>query len=327
MSSSDESTTLTTTELQEFELLDHVITAGFKTFEDVGKALMQIRDRRLYRWKFRSFDAYLNDHHGITRGRASQLILAAQAVADVQETTAGDIENQEVSTMVDTSAAPVPTSERQARPLTKLENPDDRREAWAQATKAAKAKGKKAPTAKDTADAVQQVKAKRKAPAADSSPQDATPTAPPKPTAPPAPKPTGPDVIEFVVPAEPQTIDELGQPLPPELVDAFKFRDVAAYALKQLAAIKRAVNPYLGDGDEVKPIAGGDVMGETGNRQDFERDYKNLRHALAHARPYALCPYDHKAGRVCPQCKGIGWIVEAAHKNLPGELKGAKGAA
>ena len=72
------------------------IERGLKTFTEVGQALMEIRDARLYRGKYGTFEAYCEVRWAISRPRAYQLIEAAGAV----------------STMVDKIDVPPPTSER-----------------------------------------------------------------------------------------------------------------------------------------------------------------------------------------------------------------------
>ncbi len=89
-------------------------------------ALLEIRDKRLYRRNYSGFEDYCRGRWGMSRQRAHQLIEAA-----------GIVEN--LSTTVDT----LPASERQLRPLTQL-TPEDQRKAWVIATQIAP-KGK--PTA------------------------------------------------------------------------------------------------------------------------------------------------------------------------------------
>lgn len=76
-----------------------VIERGLNTFVEVGAALMEIRDSRLYRSTHGDFDTYCQDRWGFSRRRAGQMIEAA-----------------EVGTMVPTS------NERQARALAPLKD-------------------------------------------------------------------------------------------------------------------------------------------------------------------------------------------------------------
>lgn len=82
------------------ETLERVIEGGLQTFVDVGEALMEIRDERLYLESHRTFEAYLGERWQMSRPRAYQLIGAAEVV-------------RTLSTTVDTP----PVTERVAREL------------------------------------------------------------------------------------------------------------------------------------------------------------------------------------------------------------------
>ncbi len=95
-----------------FAELESVIQRGLATFVEVGAALTEIRERRLYRDGFTSFEQYCKDRWGFNRQRAAQLIGAAR-----------------LSTIVD---SPLP-SEGVARELAPLKNDAPRlRAAWAE---------------------------------------------------------------------------------------------------------------------------------------------------------------------------------------------------
>ncbi|UQX87082.1 hypothetical protein M6D93_12295 [Jatrophihabitans telluris] len=84
--------------------LEAVISTGLDTFIQVGLALAEVRDSKLYRATHHSFAAYVEDRFEIGRSRAYQLMDAAKMVA-------------EMSTIVDTH---LPTSEGQVRALAGL---------------------------------------------------------------------------------------------------------------------------------------------------------------------------------------------------------------
>jgi hypothetical protein len=94
---------LNSIEQQQLLELEAVIEQGMRTFVEVGGALYTIRDQRLYRAQFDTFDAYCQTRWGFSDSRARQLIGAAQTVTTV--TVAG---------------LPEPTTERQARELKRL---------------------------------------------------------------------------------------------------------------------------------------------------------------------------------------------------------------
>lgn len=103
---------LTTSEESQLAELEAVIERGLQTFVEVGNALMEIRDGRLYRAEYGTFEDYCQDRWGIERRHAYRLIDAAQVVNNVSHGT-----------------QILPTSERQARPLTSLTD-EQQQVAW-----------------------------------------------------------------------------------------------------------------------------------------------------------------------------------------------------
>lgn len=92
---------LSSLERQTLERHENAIDAANLNFIDVGRALAAIRDERLYRADFPSFERYCRDRFGYSRQRAQQLIGAAEIAVHM-------------STRVDTV---VPSNESQVRPL------------------------------------------------------------------------------------------------------------------------------------------------------------------------------------------------------------------
>lgn len=88
-----------------------VIERGVKAFTDIGLALARIRDDRLYRQYYRTFEDYCESRWQLSRRRAYQLIDAAT----ITEAMEGALE---MCTTVHTSL--IPASERQARELSGL---------------------------------------------------------------------------------------------------------------------------------------------------------------------------------------------------------------
>lgn len=60
-----------------------IIDRGLTTFYDVGKALVTIRDERLYRAAYPTWQAYLDDRWSFSRQRAQQLMAAVEVVDNV----------------------------------------------------------------------------------------------------------------------------------------------------------------------------------------------------------------------------------------------------
>jgi hypothetical protein len=65
--------------------LEGVIERGLETFREVGAALLEIRDSRLYRGTHESFEGYVGERWALGRSRAYQLMAAARlsTVVDV----------------------------------------------------------------------------------------------------------------------------------------------------------------------------------------------------------------------------------------------------
>jgi hypothetical protein len=120
------------------EELEEIIGRGLETFKEVGDALAQVRDGRLYLEHAETFEAYCSERWGLKRQRAYELIDAA-AVAGA------------LSSMDDT---PTPTNERQARALRPLKD-DPEKAAEAMRNAAADTGGK--PTAKAITEAVKEM--------------------------------------------------------------------------------------------------------------------------------------------------------------------------
>lgn len=111
---------LTTNEQSELAALEAVIERGLNTFVEVGNALLQIRESKLYR-AFGTFEDYCRVRWGMVASRARQLIAAAEITENIKSVT--------VVTLL-------PQTESQARPLAQLE-PEQQREAWSRAVETA----------------------------------------------------------------------------------------------------------------------------------------------------------------------------------------------
>lgn len=76
--------TLTTLEQNYLDILEARIKNGLKTFWQVGDALMEIRDKKLYRQNHLTFKEYCEKQWGFTDSRARQFMLAAEVMQDVR---------------------------------------------------------------------------------------------------------------------------------------------------------------------------------------------------------------------------------------------------
>ena len=64
-------------------LLEQVIERGLTTFVEVGNALLEIRDSRLYKDSFSTFEDYCRERWGMSRPRAYPLIEAAEIMSNL----------------------------------------------------------------------------------------------------------------------------------------------------------------------------------------------------------------------------------------------------
>lgn len=123
---------LTAVEASRLTQCEQAIERGLKTFVEVGEALIEIRDSRLYRQTHGTFEAYCSERWGMTQQYATALVRASATIAVLSETIVS-----------------LPTTESQVRPLTPLkENPPLAVAAWEDAQELAKQEGLEAPVAR-----------------------------------------------------------------------------------------------------------------------------------------------------------------------------------
>jgi N6-adenosine-specific RNA methylase IME4 len=127
---------LAKTEQHQLKQCEAVIDSGLRTFQEVGNALLQIRDGRLYRVDYKTFEEYCQTRWGMERNYANKLI-SASSVAE------------NLGTMVPKT----PLSERQLRPLTSLE-PKEQKHVWRRALQIA---GNQSPTGIQVREAVREL--------------------------------------------------------------------------------------------------------------------------------------------------------------------------
>jgi hypothetical protein len=152
-----------------------------RMFYEAGKALMELRSRRLYRSTHSTFEEYCRERFGFTHRHVNYLIAGSQVVDNLQTRTNGsqiEVENKtgtnclqnqtgtngsqtEVKDKTGTNGCQIlPTSERQVRPLTQLE-PEQQCEVWQQAVAQA---GGKVPSGRIVKDIVQRIQERTKVP-------------------------------------------------------------------------------------------------------------------------------------------------------------------
>lgn len=131
------------------EQLEKVIATGLETFVAVGNALLEIRDKRLYKSTHKTFEDYCNQRWDMTRVNVYRIIHATEFAGNLLPT---GLQN--------------PKNERQVRPVLTLPK-EEQVDAWEQAVRTA-------PEGKVTAKHVENVVKERKA--------ATTPQPPPRPT-------------------------------------------------------------------------------------------------------------------------------------------------
>lgn len=104
-------------EYADLERLETVVSKGLATFVEVGSALAEIRDRRLYRDTHPTFALYCEQQWEMGKSQAYRLIDAAEVVAEMSPI--GD--------------EPIPATESQARAL-KTVAPDQRADVMREAS-------------------------------------------------------------------------------------------------------------------------------------------------------------------------------------------------
>lgn len=115
MASDTVAQTLTGIERLELAQLEERVERGLQTFYEVGAALLTIRDARLYRESFQTFEDYCRERWAMTRQHANRLVAAAEVMANLEP------------------MGSKPASERQARELSALP-PEAQIHAWAAVT-------------------------------------------------------------------------------------------------------------------------------------------------------------------------------------------------
>jgi len=102
---------LTRREQVKLQKLEEVIQRGFDSFYEIGQALDEIRDSRLYRQDHPTFELYCRSRWGMSKTNANRHILAFK------------------TTKLLAPIGAIPAKESQVRPLTKLD-PEQQVEAW-----------------------------------------------------------------------------------------------------------------------------------------------------------------------------------------------------
>lgn len=141
-------------ELTEDEQRDrlHLERRVERAFFEAGKALMELRERRLYRSTHKTFEEYCKDRFSYTYRHVNYLIAGSVIVDNIKMGT-NSSQNEQTEEMGTISSQILPTSEVQVRPLAKLK-PQQQQEAWQTAVEQAKGK---VPSGRIVKDVVQRI--------------------------------------------------------------------------------------------------------------------------------------------------------------------------
>lgn len=129
---------LNPSEQEERVQLEAKISQHQQAFDEVGNALISLRDKRLYRSTHDTFERYCQEQWDMTSRRANQLIKAAEVMQNLKANNNGNNCSQIL-----------PANEAQIRYLTSL-TPEQRREVWQKAVE-------KSPNGKPTANLVKEM--------------------------------------------------------------------------------------------------------------------------------------------------------------------------
>lgn len=110
---------------KELELQEAIIYRGLGAFEEMGNALIVIRDQRLYRSEFPNFEIYTQNRLELSRRYVDFLINAASIMAELR--------NENFSSL--------PTRETHVRPLSRLSR-EERINVWNSVIERVKDNGK-----------------------------------------------------------------------------------------------------------------------------------------------------------------------------------------
>lgn len=154
----------TSAERKQWRTALKVIEKGWKAFVEVGGALMEIRQSRLYREDYESREAFCRDVVGISKTEANRQIIDAEVVGELSAPNGATAR---------TGVQP-PSKRSQVRALARLLKPEDRREAWRRVCETTELTGRPA-TAELATEVVEAIRGDADPPPESSHPPDEKP--------------------------------------------------------------------------------------------------------------------------------------------------------
>ncbi len=109
-------------ELSRLAECEEIIEQGLQTFYDVGTALIEIRNGRLYRADYPTFEEYCQERWGFSDRNALYYMQAATVIDNIQNSK---------------SSSSLPLNVNQTVALSKLKTPEQQQEAWQKAVETA----------------------------------------------------------------------------------------------------------------------------------------------------------------------------------------------
>lgn len=283
---------LTTTEESRLNELQGIVTRGLATFVDVGNALLEIRDSRLYRASHGTFEAYCENQFQLSYRRAAQLITAAEVVNDLATENMKHVSGSfsEDRNMKHVSGStPEIKNERQALALASV--PKTKRAAvLKKAAESGERDENDQPklTAKSIAQAAEVVDAEF----------ESIPILRPDASAP------------------SQVKDRVGQIIPNDrILTAFNRAKEVKDMMRSISDVRSKIERAI-DRPEKDPLF------YPLNFNKFRADCLNAYRELKQCQPHAVCPYC--AGDGCRVCAQQGWVNQLTYDNyVPEDLKRA----
>jgi hypothetical protein len=277
-------THLSKTERTELEGLEANISKAQQAFQAAGHALMYIREAKLWRQDYKSFDDYLAKRWDFDKTYASRLITAANVV------------NRVKALPVD-HRLPVITTEWVAREVAKLDD-DEIVPVLKAAARKAQSKGKEL-SAADIKAARQEHKGKSsgKGEGEGEGEKDAA--------------------SEAAVPT-----DEVGFAVPKHLEETFESRDLfddARDSLNTANRIFRELTSGLVAPGGKEPMPGGEVA--AGNVAEWNKALDVLKSVLKFSRPHAVSPYAKGSPEDKQASGGRGWLTVDKWEQVPNTIK------